>query len=206
LVQTMRTTSTHHLGILDMADDLETITDALSKGDADPWQAGFNPSPSRCKYCQARTACPRLQYDVDAVIPTAAKPLEIIHAAETPRLPALLIAFENAEHIRKAAEAELTRRLEAGETDSHFAMVPGRSMRKVTRPAELVSRMVSQGVPLAAALTKMSLSVGDAEDLLSLATGLRGKQLAERLAAVADDCIERTTPEMKLGRVKNLTN
>jgi hypothetical protein len=203
LVQRMNPTTLHHLDRRDIDADLLVIDDALRRKTADPFEVGFRPSPHRCQYCPARSACPRLHYDLDRAgeVMSQPRPDELILSFQTPDLSRFLRACESVETLQKTAAQEMERRLRAGETDAAYGLVEGRTMRKVVNAAALVSRLTEEGVPLPKALAAMSITVGNAETLLKDATGLKGKHLAARMKEIGEGCIVKPEPELKMGRI-----
>jgi hypothetical protein len=196
LLQTMKAPSVAEWSEIDIEDFEAEIQGRLWNRDRDPWRAGFNPNPNLCPHCPARLSCPAHHHLIGQAMAT-----EAITTATTPRLSEFLRACEVVEIHKKAALAEMERRLLMGETDGHFALAPGKTMRKITSVPTLVNRLIAEGVPMKDALSAMSMSVGDAEKLLKSATGLKGGEFAEKMREISEGCIEKPEPELKLKRI-----
>ena len=126
---------------------------------------------------------------------------DAITTATTPRLSEFLRACDVVDMHKKAALAEMERRLKDGETDDHFTLAPGTTKRKITSVPTLVNRLIAEGVPMKDALSAMSMTLGDAEALLKSATGLKGGEFAEKMREISEGCIEKPEPELKLKRI-----
>jgi hypothetical protein len=196
LLQTMKAPSVAEWNEIDIEEFEDEIQQRVWRGNPDPWWAGFNPHPDLCNYCPARLSCPAHHHMIGQAMAT-----EAITTATTPRLSEFLRACEVVEIHRKAALAEMERRLLMGETDGHFALAPGTTKRKITSVPTLVNRLIAEGVPMKDALAAMSMTMGDAEKLLKSATGLKGGEFAEKMKEISEGCIEKPEPELKLKRL-----
>jgi hypothetical protein len=196
LLQTMKAPSVAEWNELDIEEFEDEIQQRVWRGNPEPWRAGFNPQPDLCAYCPARLSCPAHHHMIGQAMATDA-----ITTATTPRLSEFLRACEVVEIHRKAAFAEMERRLKDGETDDHFALAPGTTKRKITSVPTLVNRLIAEGVPMKDALAAMSMTMGDAEKLLKSATGLKGGEFAEKMREISEGCIEKPEPELKLKRL-----
>jgi hypothetical protein len=196
LLQTMKAPSVAEWNEMDIDEFESEIQQRVWRGNRDPWMNGFNPHPDLCNYCPARLSCPAHHSMIGQAMETDA-----ITTAQTPRLSEFLRACEVVEIHRKAALAEMERRLKSGETDDHFTLAPGTTRRKITSVPTLVNRLIAEGVPMKDALAAMSMSPGDAEKLLKSATGLKGGEFADKMRDISQGCIEKPEPELKLKRI-----
>jgi hypothetical protein len=196
LLQTMKAPSVAEWNEFDIEEFEAEIQVRLWDRDRDPWRAGFNPNPNLCPHCPARLSCPAHHHLIGQAMAADA-----ITTATTPRLSEFLRACEVVEIHRKAALAEMEQRLLMGETDGHFALAPGKTMRKITSVPTLVNRLIAEGVPMKDALSAMSMTMGDAEKLLKKATGLKSGEFAEKMREISEGCIEKPEPELKLKRI-----
>ena len=196
LLQTMKAPSVAEWDELEIEEFEEEIQQRVWRRDRDPWRAGFNPHPDLCPHCPARLSCPAHHHMIGQAMATDA-----ITTATTARLSEFLRACEVVDVHKKAALAEMERRLKDGETDDHFTLAPGTTKRKITSVPTLVNRLIAEGVPMKDALSAMSMSLGDAEALLKSATGLKGGEFAEKMREISEGCIEKPEPELKLKRI-----
>jgi hypothetical protein len=196
LLQTMKAPSVAEWNEIDIEEFEDEIQQRVWRGNRDPWVNGFNPHPDLCAYCPARLSCPAHHHMIGQAMEADA-----ITTATTPRLSEFLRACEVVEIHRKAALAEMERRLLMGETDGHFTLAPGKTMRKITSVPTLVNRLIAEGVPMRDALSAMSMTMGDAEKLLKKATGLKSGEFAEKMREISEGCIEKPEPELKLKRI-----
>jgi hypothetical protein len=196
LIQTMKAPSVADWNELEIDGFENEIDQRLWNRDRVPWRFGFNPHPDLCPHCPARLSCPAHHQMIGQAMAETA-----ITTATTPRLSEFLRACEVVEIHKKAALAEMERRLKSGETDDHFTLAPGKTMRKITSVPTLVNRLIAEGVPMKSALSIMSMSLGDAEKLLKSATGLKGGEFAEKIREISEGCIEKPEPELKLKRI-----
>ena len=196
LLQTMKAPSVAEWNELEIEGFENEIDERLWHRNGDPWRAGFNPNPNLCPHCPARLSCPAHHHMIGQAMATDA-----ITTATTPRLSEFLRACEVVDIHKKAALAEMERRLKDGETDDHFTLAPGTTKRKITSVPTLVNRLIAEGVPMKDALSAMSMSLGDAEKLLKSATGLKGGEFADKMREISEGCIEKPEPELKLKRI-----
>jgi hypothetical protein len=196
LLQTMKAPSVAEWNEIDIEEFEDEIQQRVWRGNRDPWSNGFNPHPNLCPHCPARLSCPAHHHMIGQAMATDA-----ITTATTPRLSEFLRACEVVEIHKKAALAEMERRLLMGETDGNFTLAPGTTKRKITSVPTLVNRLIAEGVPMKDALSAMSMTLGDAEALLKSATGLKGGEFAEKMREISEGCIEKPEPELKLKRI-----
>lgn len=166
-------------------------------------ERGFNPAPERCHYCPARLHCPRLLADVvDMVAVAKAMPdaSQMVACAATPVLSDFLIKCGTVRLLETAAKAEMTARLERGETDENYHLEASAPKRVITDARVVVNGLIAAGVTVDEALGAMKINVGSAEGLLKEATGLKGKQLKDEFAQLAGAALTMSEPTPTLKR------
>jgi RecB family exonuclease len=176
---------------------LEQIDTALARQSRDPFEVGFRPSESRCKYCPARLVCPRLHYDLAQV---EASPLAIIASATNEQLADFLAKLESVKPLEKAARAEAEGRIKAGATVPGWVVESSAGKRQVTDSAELCRVLIDAGASVADVLSAVSIPVGKAEKIYAEAAGLKGKYAREAFEEVTAALIEKSQPEPTLKR------
>jgi len=204
IVQTMRKPTLEIFTPSEIADFDEELVITLEFLDRSHYlDHGFNPTPENCKYCPCRLHCPRLLADrgeLVAMAEAAPDADHVIACATTPRLSKFLTQCASVELLAKAAKAEMTARLERGETDENYHLEASAPKRVITDARAVVNGLIASGVAVDDALGTMKIGVGAAEELLKGATGLKGKALKDELAQLAGDALTMSEPTPKLAR------
>lgn len=146
-----------------------------------------NPSPKACQWCKVRGSCSALAAQTTALVDASFEDL-----SDEPRDPKTMTteALAKVKRWRKTveawfadAEAELQRRVEAGETGYGFKMAQGRSRRTWKNPAVVERVLKRLGVPEREILTRELLSPNQAESVLK-AHGIGGAEQKNLLAVL----------------------
>lgn len=171
LLQRMKPASHAFYNDEDLADWLDEIDTIILRKSQDPFALGFVRS-HHCTFCAARLACPRLQYEMASI---QASPLAILATATDEQIGTFLDRCESVDVLKRAAEREVTVRIESGREVPGWTMAASAGKREVTNPRLLANELIAAGAPLSAVLGAMKLTVGDAQALHKAATGLKGR-------------------------------
>jgi hypothetical protein len=152
------------------------------------------PGESQCKYCRAKGACPALagkvMSEVNMLFPVVATSLDVAQQAadkdpttmDDAQLRQILEAAPLVRQLIEGVEAEVLRRLNAGQAFPGFKLVHGRGTRGWALPEdEMAKKLAGMGIPKTAIFETKLVSPAKAEKLVwekkGVATKLSETQL-----------------------------
>jgi len=159
-------------GLLERAAIIKAQADACDDPDAP-----LVPGESQCKYCRAKGACPALAQKVMSEVSVMFQPVTGLDVAQQAankdpntmsdaELRQILEAAPLVRQLLEGVEAEVHRRLEAGQSVPGFKLVRGRGSRSWSLDDEtIVKKLAAMGAPKSVLIEQKVISPAKAEKL-----------------------------------------
>lgn len=169
--------------------------------DAARIDAPRNPGLKQCRYCRAKATCPELRR-VGFTINVTCPPTMITRPNEvtTEQLAVLLAEAELATMLANAVRDVAKERLRNGECIEGWSLEPGKKRRIITDPQLAYDRLSGLATPdeFTAAWSK---GINGIDQLVKTKTGLQGKPLKDRVAALLGDALQFKSDDYSLSKV-----
>lgn len=163
------------------------------------------PSESACKYCKGKPYCKEARELAVAPpltdAPAGITPDAIAATLTNQTLAAFLNRAAQAEAVIEACWSEARRRLGEGDAIEGWTLKNGSVRESITNSEMVASRFLELGTyeQLATAIT---LNKTKLKDAVKTATGFKGQQLTNKLAALLDGCTESKAGQPTLTKIK----
>lgn len=144
------------------------------------------PGPVQCKYCKAKSICPELAVGASLPVATAAT----IAGMASDKLGQFLKLLRLAD---EAADAEVRRRLEAGQTVPGWKFAPGRETEKITDPGALAQRWLEAGGRVEQLMPAVSIAKGKLAKAIGGAFNAKGQERDAMLRVLTEGITETST-------------
>lgn len=154
-------------------------------------QGEYNPSEKACQYCPAKTICPAIRKEHQALVAKAQTLTP--ESLSDEQLGQILTASAPVEKFIAACETEAKKRIEEkGEIPAgdgkNWKLKPGSKTRKIANAQDAYQRL-AKCIPIERFTACVTVKVGDLEDAYAEATGLKGKECKQAFGTTLGDAL-----------------